>query len=151
MIFAWANLYYEHWKIMVFHLHSLQPADTWLFLKKYFIYFFIHERYTERGRDMGRGRSRLPTGSPIWDSVPGPWDHALSQRQRLNRWAAQVSQKIPLLTWDKQVCLLSSFSNKMIQEMSWNPRSATYWFCVLGQVTSVGSVFSLANENDNYA
>ena len=27
---------------------------------KYFIYLFIHERHTERGRDIGRGRSRLP-------------------------------------------------------------------------------------------
>ena len=38
----------------------------------------FHERYRERGRDTGRGRSRLPAGRPIWDSVPGPWGHALS-------------------------------------------------------------------------
>ena len=35
-------------------------------------YLFIHERPTERGRDTGRGRSRLPAGSPMWDSIPGP-------------------------------------------------------------------------------
>ena len=35
-------------------------------------------RDTERGRDIGRGRSRLLTVSPMWDSIPGPWDHALS-------------------------------------------------------------------------
>ena len=29
-------------------------------------------RDTERGRDIGRGRSRLPAGSPMQDSVPGP-------------------------------------------------------------------------------
>ena len=46
------------------------------------IYFFsknfIHETYTHRGRDPGRGRSRLHAGSPMWDSIPGPRGHALS-------------------------------------------------------------------------
>ena len=41
-------------------------------------------RDTKRGRDTGRGRSRLHAGSPIWDSIPGPEGHALSQRQTLN-------------------------------------------------------------------
>ena len=35
------------------------------------------ERERERGRDTGRGRSRLHAGSPMWDSIPGPQDHAL--------------------------------------------------------------------------
>ena len=39
----------------------------------------------ERGRDMGRGRSRLSAGSPRWGSILGPWDHDLSQRQMLNQ------------------------------------------------------------------
>ena len=43
-----------------------------------------YERYIERGREIGRGRSRLPTGSPMRDSIPGPQDHALSRRQTLN-------------------------------------------------------------------
>ena len=51
----------------------------WHFFERF--YFFIHERHTERGRDIGRGRSRLPMGSPVWDSIPGPQDHALNQRQ----------------------------------------------------------------------
>ena len=29
----------------------------------------------ERGRDIGRGRSRLLTGSLMWDSIPGPGSH----------------------------------------------------------------------------
>ena len=32
-------------------------------------------RDTERGRDIGRGRSRLLTGSPIWDSIPELGSH----------------------------------------------------------------------------
>ena len=47
------------------------------------------ERERERGRDTGRGtgrgRSRLHAGSPTWDSIPGLQDHALDQRQALNR------------------------------------------------------------------
>ena len=35
-------------------------------------------RDPERGRDTSRGRRRLPAGSPMWDSIPGPQDHALS-------------------------------------------------------------------------
>ena len=33
---------------------------------------FIHDRHTERGRDTGRGKSRLLTRSPVQDSTPGP-------------------------------------------------------------------------------
>ena len=42
------------------------------------------DRERERGRDTGRGRSRLHAGSPIWDSIPGPQDHALGLRQAPN-------------------------------------------------------------------
>ena len=54
-------------------------------VKKDFIYLFMRdtqrerERERERGRDLGRGRSRLPVGSPMWDSILGPRDHDLSQ------------------------------------------------------------------------
>ena len=49
-----------------------------IFLKK-ILYLFIHKRHKERGRDIGRRRGRLLTGSPIWDLIPGLWDQALSQ------------------------------------------------------------------------
>ena len=52
---------------------------------------FIHERHKERGRDIGRGRSRFLVRSLMWVSVPGPQDHDLSQRQILNHRATQVS------------------------------------------------------------
>lgn len=56
----------------------------------FFNILFIHER--ERERDIGRGRSRLHTGSPMWDRTQGLRDHALGQRQALNCWATQMSQ-----------------------------------------------------------
>ena len=56
--------------------------DWFSFLR---FYLFIHERHTQRGRDISRGRSRLPEGSPMWDSIPGLQDHALGRRQVLNR------------------------------------------------------------------
>ena len=37
-------------------------------------YLFIYERHTERGRDIGKGRSRLQAGSLMRDSIP---DHGI--------------------------------------------------------------------------
>ena len=55
-------------------------------------YLFIHERHNrERGRETGRGRSRLHAWSLMRDSIPELLDHALSQKQTLNHWATQVS------------------------------------------------------------
>ena len=34
---------------------------------------------TERSRDIGRGRRKLPVGSPMQDSIPGPQDHTPSK------------------------------------------------------------------------
>ena len=39
-------------------------------------------RDAERSRGIGRGR-RLPAGSLMWDLIPGPRDHDLSQRLNL--------------------------------------------------------------------
>ena len=50
-----------------------------------FIYLFMKDTHTHRGKDTGRGRSRLHAGTPMWDSIPGPQDHALGQRQVPNR------------------------------------------------------------------
>ena len=46
--------------------------------------FFCVMRDTKRGSDIGRGRSRLPVGSLMQDSIPGPRDHDLSRMQMLN-------------------------------------------------------------------
>ena len=61
-------------------VHSFQYLI--LFFKK--SYLFIYSLKTERSRDIGRGRSRLPAGSPMQDSIPEPWAHALSQRKMPN-------------------------------------------------------------------
>ena len=44
----------------------------------------MRDRERERGRDTGKGRSRLHAGSPMQDSIPGLQDHVLDQRQVLN-------------------------------------------------------------------
>ena len=56
--------YYSHSKIMIH-----------LFFKRF--YLFVHERHRERGRDTGKGRSRLHAGSPMWGSIPGLQDPTL--------------------------------------------------------------------------
>ena len=63
--------------------HHLQREGLWgiFFFGKDFIYLFMRDR--ERGRDTGRGRSRLSAGTLMWDLIPGLWDHDLSQRQML--------------------------------------------------------------------
>ena len=40
------------------------------FLSKYFINSFMRD--THREADIDRGKSRLPAGSLMWDSIPGP-------------------------------------------------------------------------------
>ena len=52
-------------------LNRMMFADKVTFEQRLFKILFIHERQRERGRDIGRGRSSLPVGSPIWDLIPG--------------------------------------------------------------------------------
>ena len=67
----------------------------------YFILFYkilsIYSWEAQRERQRHRGRSRLPVGSPMWDLIPGPWDHDLSQRQTLNHGATHVAQWCPVM------------------------------------------------------
>ena len=39
----------------------------------------MRDTHRERGRDTGRGRSRLHAGSLTWDSIPGLQDQALAE------------------------------------------------------------------------
>ena len=64
-----------------------------LFLKILFIYLTEIETASDRGntsRGSGRRRSSLPAKSPMQAWIAGPWDHALSRRQTLNRCATQA-------------------------------------------------------------
>ena len=74
---------------------GLQAALNHCATRAAHLYFlrFIYSWETQReSRDIGR--SRCLTESPMWDSIPELWDHALSWRQTLNRWATQASQNL---------------------------------------------------------
>ena len=61
-------------------------------------YLFIHERHRERGRDTGRGRSRLHVGSPMQDLIPGPWDHT----PELKAGAKPLSTQVPTVWCERK-------------------------------------------------
>ena len=44
----------------------------------FFRFLFIHERHREKGRDIGRGRSRLHARSLMWGLILALQDHTLS-------------------------------------------------------------------------
>ena len=83
----------QSWTSSLTPLPEPQLVHCSLFFLRF--YLFIHERHRERererGRNTGRGRDRLHAGSPMWDLILGLQDHALGQRQVLNRWATQGS------------------------------------------------------------
>ena len=57
-----------------------RPSITsFLSFKKFLIRFYLFMKDTDRGRDTGRGRSRLSEGSSMWDLIQGSQDHARSE------------------------------------------------------------------------
>ena len=60
----------------------------------FFLKIYLFMRDTERGKDTGRGRSRLHAGSPMRDLILSLQDHVLGRRQALNRWATQGSPRL---------------------------------------------------------
>ena len=99
----------------------LSLAQYFLFIildfLKDFIYLFMKDTQRERGRDTGRGRSRLHAGSPMWDSIPGLQDHTLGWRQMLNHWATQVSLILDFVQWRTD----PDFSEVCVHRLSWIP------------------------------
>ena len=79
---------------MNFRMEFSTPAEKSLgfffFFKDFIYYSFMIDLERERGRDTGRGRSRLHAGNLTRDSIPGLQDHTLGQRQALNRWTAEL-------------------------------------------------------------
>ena len=57
-------------------LSSLSLKQIYIFLRFYLV---THERHREKGRDVGRGRSRPFAGSLMQDSIPGPEPQADAQ------------------------------------------------------------------------
>ena len=57
---------------------------TFFFLRFYLFIWQIEIASRQRGRQR-EWRKQAPCGteSPMWGWIPGPWDHGLSQRQRL--------------------------------------------------------------------
>ena len=98
-VFPWLIIYHLGGKLAIYFRFIL-PVLWWeqwswlsffsFFLEILFVYSW--ETQKERGRDTGRGKSRLNAGSPTWDSNPRLRDHDLIQRQMLNHWATQVPQ-----------------------------------------------------------
>lgn len=65
-------------------------------------HFFVSRESRKRARVQGRGRRRIPRGSPCsatWGSVSGPWDHDLSRNGEWDGtdWATQVPHSSSLL------------------------------------------------------
>ena len=56
-------------------LNSKETSNPFLFI--YLLRFYLFTRDTERQRHKQREKSRLPEGSLMQDSVPGPQNHAL--------------------------------------------------------------------------
>ena len=76
-------------------------------------------RDTERGRDIGRGRNRLPVRSLMRDLIPGSPDHALNQRQTLNHLS---HPGIPHGQALNAICLVNSAISQMLQMHSVHTR-----------------------------
>ena len=77
-------------KTMDYFVAIFKSKGVFIYFK---IFFFYSERHTERGRDIGRERSRHSVGNLMEDLIPEPQDHHLSQRQMLKHWATQASQE----------------------------------------------------------
>ena len=87
----------------------------------------------ERGRDLGRERSRLHAGGPMWNSIPGLQDHALGWRQTLNHWA---TPGIPRKYFSKQgyICNLgncrwNSNPQKCSMTTKYMHMEGSCWYC----------------------
>ena len=60
----------------------------------------MRDTQRERGRDTGRGRSRLHAGSLTWDSILGLQDHTLGRRQALKPLSHPGCPSFTFLTQD---------------------------------------------------
>ena len=79
--------------------HFPRQSHFVYFLKRF--YLFMREAETQ-----AEGEAGSSMGSLMRNSIPGPRDHNLSQRQVLNRWATQAPQQSNFKRLDlKKKCL----------------------------------------------
>ena len=86
---TWTWGYFSEFHLSYSVKQSTLKRSMFLFFLRF--YLFIWEREwesTSRGTTRGRWKSSLLTEQgawrPTWGSIPGPWDHDLSQSQMLN-------------------------------------------------------------------
>ena len=79
------------WVCLLIHVYIQQSMN-----RHFFGIIYSWETQRERGRDTGRGRSRLHAGSPTWDSIWGLQDKALGLKAALNHWATRAALYEPL-------------------------------------------------------
>ena len=127
------------WKITFYEFGELCLVEkiSFYFFFFFFKILFVYSWERERSRDIGRGRSRLPVGSPIWDLIPGPWDHDLSWRQMLNHWATGCPSLICLIAsscnWTslRLVCVRQHFLMEDRIASGWSSTRCISAWCIL--------------------
>ena len=70
----------------------------------FFFYFLKILFIWEREREQRERENQTPhwVGSLTWDSIPGPWDHDLSQRQTFNQLNHLGTPGIPIFNFFKK-------------------------------------------------
>ena len=92
---------------------SYVPLEIgFFFFLRFYLFVIEREARASTGRQSGRQRQRqrqrekqapCRARSPMWDSIPGRWDHDLSRRQLLNQLSHPgVPFKLILI---KEVCV----------------------------------------------
>ena len=94
--------------------------------------WLLQEFMWEMARGVGRGRGRFPAGSLMWDLIPGPQDHALSQRQMLNRCATQVSLPPAIFLFTFLLSVSPAFKDNHAKNLfkHASPRTTAVWHLI---------------------
>ena len=95
----------------------------------------LKEREREHERESSRQREREKqtpywSGSLMWDLIPGPWDHDLSQRQTLYQLSHPDTPKQLFLKWWQQN--KPNQTNEKISQ-SWCKFEVNHYFCPWGR------------------
>nr|XP_055164510.1 insulin-like growth factor 2 mRNA-binding protein 2 isoform X3 [Nyctereutes procyonoides] len=73
--------------------------------------YSVSKKLRQTEADIGRGRSRLPAGNPMWDSIPGPRDEpkADANHQPTRSRKIQIRNIPPHLQWEVLDGLLAQY------------------------------------------